>query len=103
MTRVWNLVNDQNNAVSNQFLIESKNCIIFQSYSTPCAKYKDRKVYLNKDYFGKDFDCGSKTTNKHLYIFLRDNTPYFIKNKKELLLEIKQGNIKLVSEKYIRF
>lgn len=103
MTRVYNLINDKNNVVRNQFLIESKKCVIFQSYSTPCAKYKNNKVYLNKDYFGKDFDGGSNTTNKHLYIFCRDYTPYHIKNKKDVLCEIKNGNFKLVSEKQMTF
>lgn len=51
----------------NQFLIKTKEYNIFQSYQTIIAVYdkKSQHLYLNKDYW--DY---SKTTLKHLYIFI---------------------------------
>lgn len=69
----------------NQFVIKFKTTkgddwSIFQSYSSECALYnsKSRKLYLNRN-------CWlSKTTSKHLYIFINEYTPFSAHNRKEL-------------------
>ena len=52
----------------NQFIIKDKNQekIIFQSYKSTIAKIENKKLtlYENFDY--------SKTTQKHLYLFIKD-------------------------------
>lgn len=51
----------------NQFIINNNNNIYFQSYESLIAKI-DKKGELS---LGKDWDY-SKTTLKHLYLFLKD-------------------------------
>lgn len=57
-----------NRPVPNQFIIESKNSMLFQSYSSPiievCTDKPVIKVYPNWNY--------SATTNKYRNIFMRD-------------------------------
>lgn len=96
--KVFQLINDKGNGVVNQFMISNTNGVFFQSYDTMCAAYSKGRVYLNEDYFGGDFDNGSNTTNKHLYIFLRKYTPYYTKNKKDILNSIQDKTFQFVSE-----
>ena len=79
----------------NQFVIEFKtlrgdNWIVFQSYSSECAMYNrtTRTLYLNRD-------CWlSKTTSKHLYIFINEYTHLSCHNCKELEELINEEEIK---------
>lgn len=48
----------------NQFIIRTNEAVYFQSYNSLCAKVTNEEVI-----FGIDWDY-SKTTLKHLYIFL---------------------------------
>lgn len=78
----------------NQFVIEFKtlngdNWLCFQSYSSECAMYNrtSGKLYLNKS-------CWlSKTTSKHLYIFINEYTRLSVHNSKELQDMIKEEEI----------
>lgn len=56
----------------NQFIIKTNNNIIFQSYNSIICILTDGE---NKPVFGSDWDY-SKTTLKHLYLFLE----YHLKN-----------------------
>lgn len=63
---VSNLINDNGNAASNQFIINTPKATYFQSYDSVVAKI-DRKGNL---IVSEHWDY-SNTTRKHLYIFLR--------------------------------
>ena len=93
------MVNDRMNHAANQFIIKHKGETFFQSYKTMCAKIsKNKKVFLNKEYFiDSNLSGGSKTTNKHLYIFLRENGFPSIRNKKDVTEEIENGNFVLTN------
>ena len=62
--KVTQLINNNGNPAANQFVIANNGAVYFQSYSTMIAKVEDGKLTLSSywDY--------SKTTSKHLYIFL---------------------------------
>ncbi len=63
---VKNLINNNGNCAANQFVIKTKDATYFQSYNSIICKIQNGKVSVSKDW---DY---SKTTTKHLYIFLRD-------------------------------
>jgi len=103
--KVQQLVNDRNNYAANQFVITTNNGVFFQSYETPCAKYANGRVYLNKDYFGEEFFGGSKTTNKHLYIFLVDYCCFSRWRccAKEIRRMIKENEITMIAEEELEY
>ena len=78
----------------NQFVIEFKtlsgdNWLCFQSYTSECALYNrtNRKLYLNSN-------CWlSKTTSKHLYLFINEYTHLSVHNCKELQEMIRDEEI----------
>ena len=84
---VAQLINDKNNPAANQFVVIGENATYFQSYSSVIVKKPDND---DKIYLAPDWDY-SKTTLKHLYIFLRDYTRYHVSNKKDIENYIKQG------------
>lgn len=69
----------------NQFLIKDNNFIYFQSYDSLVAVYDKKNDIV---ILGCDWDY-SKTTRKHLYIFLSEycyfNDLYYKKNKKQYI------------------
>lgn len=86
--RVENLYN------KNQFVIftnvNKKEYIIFQSYSSEIAIYHiNGDLYINDKYINY-----SKTTSKHLYLFINDYTRFSCHNLPELKQLIKEGSIK---------
>ena len=78
----------------NQFIIEvstlNKDYLIFQSYKSEIAIYcyNTKELYINEYYINY-----SKTTSKHLYIFINEYTPYTAHNLKELNEAIKDKQI----------
>lgn len=87
MVKVKNLINDNNNAAANQFVIEDNDSIYFQSYESIIAKYeKGNRIVTITDKW--DY---SNTTRKHFYIFLRDYTPFNVYSKKDVLNYIRDG------------
>lgn len=89
--RVRNLINRNGNATTNQFEIFNNGNIVFQSYSTLIAKVDDNG-YL---YVTKYWDY-SKTTMKHLWIFLECHGWSAISNPKEMRKALKDGVVTLV-------
>ena len=75
------MINNNGNAVANQFIIEEKNKTTFQSYKTKIAQYKGGKLTLDENALNY-----SRTTNKHLYIFTNSD-------RNELQEGIKNGSI----------
>ena len=79
----------------NQFVIEFKtitgdNWLCFQSYTSECALYNktSQTLFLNRN-------CWlSKTTSKHLYLFINEYTRLSCHNCKELEQLINDGDIK---------
>ena len=55
--------------VANQFIIETDDAIIFQSYSTVIAKKQNGRIYLDENSWNY-----SKTTGKYRNEFLGENT-----------------------------
>lgn len=83
------------NGVANQFAIDTKNAVYFQSYNSVVAKYdyRTKKVTL-----GKDWDY-SNTTRRHLYQFLKYYTYCNVSSRKEVLKLIEDKTIKLLKDK----
>ena len=62
---VRQLINNNGNAAANQFVIETESATYFQSYTSVVAKIMSNgNVVLSSNW---DY---SRTTSKHLYIFL---------------------------------
>ena len=78
--KVENMQSNRGNLVPNQFIINTKDAIYFQSYRSLIAKVSKRngKIYLDSYYW--DF---SRTTSKYLYSFLGEFYRYGL-NKKEI-------------------
>jgi len=82
--KVSNMVSKSGNNVSNQFIIETDNETIFQSYNSIIAKVDyDNNITLDSHYW--DY---SKTTSKYRNMFLNMST-------NDIKKDIKLGNIKL--------
>ncbi len=82
--RVSQMINNSGNSAANQFEINYDNCVVFKSYNTIIAQqYRDGSVVIDSDALEY-----SRTTSKHLYIFL-DMT------RKEIEASIKEGDILL--------
>lgn len=86
--KISQLINAKGNPVTNQFVIQENNATIFQSYSTIIAKVEGRQVYLVDN--ALDY---SRTTTKHLRIFLADYAG-INKTSKELRKMVSSGVIK---------
>lgn len=73
-------------ANKNQFVIyyndneNDRHLIVFQSYDTLIAILDGGKLYINWQYW--DY---SKTTLKHLKIFVNEYTPFVYENKQQFL------------------
>lgn len=92
--RISNLVNDNGKHAANQFLVEMVEKTYFQSYETIIA-VKDNnngKITLSQDW---DY---SKTTSKHLYIWLRDYTRHHVSGHDDVVELIENGTIKVVEK-----
>ena len=78
----------------NQFIIEitsnKKEYLVFQSYKSEIAiySYKTQMLYINENYIGY-----SKTTSKHLYIFINEYTRFSVHSIDELKQLIKENQI----------
>lgn len=81
---VKNLVNDNGNSAANQFVITIGNNIYFQSYESIICKLHNGEVVLTKKW---DY---SYTTRKHLYMFLRNYSNYYVDSKKDIQSLIKE-------------
>ena len=95
---VSNLINDNGNAVSNQFIIRTPKAVYFQSYRSVVAKIdKNGRLILSQNW---DY---SNTTRKHLYNFLHTygyrelcsskDMRQAIKNKEVILKKVESLNI----------
>ena len=82
------LINDRGNGAVNQFIIHEDDKIVFQSYRTRIACKQGGKVYAV--YGAADW---SKTTSKHLYIFLRKYCGLDVNSKREYQQAVKDGII----------
>jgi len=81
LPKVENMLSSNMNSIPNQFIIKTKNAVIFQSYSTIIAVKSDNKIYLDKNSW--DY---SVTTGKYRNLFLGFD-------KKETEKQIKNGQI----------
>ena len=89
--KIYQLINDKGNPARNQFVVEKDGKTYFQSYDTIIAEKNGRKVKLSSAW------NQSKTTRKHLYIFLRQES-FPIYGKNDALKAIKSGEFKVVEE-----
>jgi len=83
--KVRNIYSSSGNKIANQFIIDTNNKEIFQSYNTIIAikNYKNGKTYLDKNSWNY-----SNTTSKYRNIFLNEKTKETlekIKNKEYIL------------------
>ena len=86
--KVKQLINDNGNAAANQFVIEDGDRTVFQSYNTIIAECNPDHIALDR----KALDY-SRTTSKHLYIFLRDYTIFQVQNKKDVERLLNEGKL----------
>ena len=82
---VYQLINDKGNYASNQFVIKTKKATYFQSYRSVICKLDGINIILSNNW---DY---SRTTTKHLYMFLRQNGFYNLSSAKEVRDAIKEG------------
>lgn len=82
---VQQLINDNGNPAANQFIIKTKKATYFQSYDSIVCKLDGINIVLSTDW---EY---SKTTMKHLYMFLRENGYYNLSSAKEVRNAIKEG------------
>lgn len=85
LPRVENMTSSRGNDVPNQFIIYTKDSVIFQSYSSIIAVVNNGRTILDRETW--DY---STTTGKYRNQFLG-------MNKKEIEESIKQGKIKLAN------
>ena len=92
--RISQLINDRNNGANNQFVVVTDKGTYFQSYDTIIAFVPNNSddIVLSEDW---EY---SKTTSKHLYIFLRDYTRFYANQRKDILRGIKDGKLKVVEK-----
>lgn len=92
--RISQLINDRKNGATNQFVVETDKGRYFQSYDTIIAfvPYNSDDIVLSNDW---EY---SKTTSKHLYIFLRDYTNFYVNSRKDILRGIKEKKVKVVEK-----
>lgn len=83
--KVTQLINANGNSAANQFVIIDGNKEIFKSYETKIAEVENGKITIDSNAMGY-----SKTTSKHLFMFLG-------MTRKEIEKEVKEGII-LVKE-----
>ena len=86
--RVENMLSNSGNKIANQFVINTPNKKIFQSYNTIIAiiDYKNNKTYLDRSSWNY-----SNTTSKYRNIFLNEKTKDTlkkIKNKEYILKDL---------------
>lgn len=92
---VYNLINDRGNRAQNQVVIELGNGVsYFTSYSCPVCKIDKGEVTLHPAFWNY-----SRTTSKHLYIFLR-SYGFCVDNKKDVERRIKSGEFKVSAFDY---
>ena len=84
---VTQLINWNGNAAANQFVITTNNATYFQSYKSVVAKWDGTNLILSNywDY--------SRTTSKHLYIFLYDMGFHNLSCAKDIRNAIKDGSV----------
>lgn len=88
---VKQLINNRGNAAANQFIIETKDATYFQSYNSIIAKIdKDNKLTVSSKW---DY---SKTTVKHLNIFLTNYGYHDFVGAKNMRKAIEEGEVKYV-------
>lgn len=86
--KVKNMLSNSGNKIANQFVINTRNKEIFQSYNTIIAiiDYKNNKTYLDRNSWNY-----SNTTSKYRNIFLNEKTKDTlkkIKNKEYILKDL---------------
>ena len=98
MAKVHQLINNNGNPASNQFVITAGSHTFFQSYDSVIAVWdgKDRKLYITYKW---DY---SATTRKHFYIFLNDYTD-IRGDRKSVLDGIADGTITMVEESKLAY
>lgn len=84
---VKQLINDKGNYAANQFVINTSKAVYFQSYNSVVCKLDGINVIVSKNW---DY---SKTTAKHLYIFLRQHGYYTLSSAKAMRKAIKEGMV----------
>ena len=91
---IGNMINDNNNPATNQIVVMLKNHgKLFVSYGYPICYKKGDIVYLSPKW------NHSKTTRKHLYIFMRDEFRWNINGKEDVELLIKESNVLVLVDK----
>lgn len=88
---VYQLINNNGNAAANQFVIDTINATYFQSYRSVVCKLQNGKVIVSNNW---DY---SRTTSKHLYVFLAQNGYSHLCSAKDMRKAIKEGEVTLVN------
>lgn len=86
---VQQLINNNGNYATNQFIIKTKKATYFQSYDSIICKLDGKNIILSMNW---DY---SKTTMKRLYMFLRQNGINGLSSAKDVRNAIKDGLVTL--------
>lgn len=87
---VHQLINNRGNCAANQFVITANGATYFQSYTSVVAKIQNGNVYVSTNW---DY---SRTTSKHLYIFLAQQGYSHLCSAKDMRKAIKDGEVILI-------
>ena len=87
---VRQLINNRGNYAANQFVITANGATYFQSYTSVVAKIQNGNVYISTNW---DY---SRTTSKHLYIFLAQQGYSHLCSAKDMRKAIKDGEVILI-------
>lgn len=87
---VRQLINNKGNYAANQFVITANGATYFQSYNSVVAKIQNGNVYVSTNW---DY---SRTTLKHLYIFLAQQGYSHLCSAKDMRKAIKDGEVILI-------
>ena len=88
---VRQLINANGNPAANQFVISTASAVYFQSYNSVVCRVDAHGVTLSANW---DY---SRTTAKHLYIFLQQRGYGHLCNCNEVRKAIKSGEVILVN------
>ena len=90
---VHQLINNNGNYAANQFVISTATATYFQSYrSVVCKILNENGNVVVSNYWNY-----SRTTAKHLYIFLANNGYSHLCSAKDMRKAIKEGEVTLVN------
>ena len=94
--KVRNIINEKGNKVANQFIIEDRQKVTFQSYNSTIATIDYANAII---YVGCDWDY-SQTTNKYRNMFFNECGFYEIASTKDMRKALKNKEVYINNRRF---